>query len=282
MWVSRTSGKMGGFFCQNRARRSRRGRGRLGLFLEALETRVVPSGPGPKPTGLAVLLMNDKGDSDPVSDSDFQNELKAIANPYISGVALQIDWKDIEPDTPIYGDPNSAVPTNLELGRLNQLLAAAKDAGNKWVQLDIFAGSWSPKWVLDNSIATPDLKRVKTAQFDVPYGGQLPGASLPLPLPWDTNYLNDYGSFMKAIGVVYGGNPDFRVIAADGPTSVSAEFTEPATKSDLAMWKKHYQYTFNEYIGAWSTIFSDYQTDFPNQYVSLAHGYGMNRAAFHV
>ena len=120
--------------------RSRRGKGRLGLFFESLETRVVPSGLGPKPTGLAVLIQNNQEDSRPVPDCEFQQDLQTIANPYISGVALQIDWKDIEPDPPTYTNPGDLVPNNLRLDRLNQLFKAAADAGHKWVQLDIFAG----------------------------------------------------------------------------------------------------------------------------------------------
>jgi hypothetical protein len=114
--------------------------------------------------------------------------------------------------------------TNLDLGRINKVFDAAKQAGNKWVQLLISPGLWSPKWMLNS---------VKAAPFNVQYGHQEKGVNLPLPLPYDTDYLNDWAAFVKAISVVYGGNPNFRMIAAAGPTSVSDEFTEPDKPIDV-------------------------------------------------
>jgi hypothetical protein len=258
--------------------KTRRGSLRQSLFLEELEKRFVPSGLGAKPTGLAVLIQNQQQNSQPVPYSEFQQDLQTIANPYMSGVALQIDWKDIEPDAPTYTNPGDLVPNNLRLDRLNQLFKAAADAGHKWVQLDIFAGYWSPDWVLNSTDLAPGQKHVQTANFNVPYGHQRKGDALPLPLPFNTNttYLDEYGSFIKAISIIYGGKPDFRVIAADGPTSVSEEFTEPDRPADIARWKSQYDYTFGKYIGAWQTMFNDFNVDFPNQYVSLAHGNGID------
>jgi Bacterial Ig-like domain len=98
---------------------------------------------------------------------------------------------------------------------------------------------------------------------------------LPLPFNTNTTYLDDYGNFIKAIGIIYGGKPDFKVISASGPTSVSDEFTEPNTPTDVLTWTVDLQYTLPKYLGAWQTMFSDYNSDFPNQYVSLAHGNGI-------
>ncbi len=68
------------------------------------------------------------------------------------------------------------------------------------------------------------------------------------------------------------------MIAAAGPTSVSDEFTEPDTPSEINRWKK-YGYNFNEYVNAWQQTFGVYKTDFKEQYVSLSHGNGITRPA---
>ena len=61
---------------------------------------------GPEPSGLVVVLKNE-----PKQD---RLDLRAVNNPYISGVALQIHWGDIEP---VEGKP--------DWSKLDQLFAAA-------------------------------------------------------------------------------------------------------------------------------------------------------------
>src|SRR5579863_9638597 len=60
-----------------------------------------------KPSGLVVVLPPGR----PVDDDD----RKAIANQYISGVAAQVDWRDVEP---VQGKP--------DWSRLDALFAAAE------------------------------------------------------------------------------------------------------------------------------------------------------------
>jgi hypothetical protein len=59
------------------------------------------------------------------------------------------------------------------------------------------------------------------------------------------------------------------MIAAAGPTSVSAEMSLPHSQSDIAQWKK-LGYTSQKYINAWNQTFSVYSSTFPHQYFSLA------------
>src|SRR5271169_3186959 len=72
------------------------------------------------PKGLVVVIENKPHEN--------RLNLRALNNPYISGVALQIRWRDIEP---VQGNP--------DWSKLDQLFAAA-EASKKWVQLLIFAG----------------------------------------------------------------------------------------------------------------------------------------------
>lgn len=73
------------------------------------------------PTGLVVVIDNKPQEDQPL-------DRRALDNPFISGVALQIRWRDIEP---VQGKP--------DWSKLDQLFAAA-ETSKKWIQLLIFPG----------------------------------------------------------------------------------------------------------------------------------------------
>ena len=261
---------------QDRPSRKFRTRYRHRLFIdESLEGRTLLSAAtGVLPaaqTGLATVIANDDFNTGaPLSQTDFNKELATISNPSISGVAFQIRWDDIEPVAPTPVPGSAAINYNLSLCRLQQVFNAA-DAAGKWVQLLIFPGFWSPSWVI-NSVATD--------KFYVQYGPEK-GKFLPLPLPLSTNttYFDDWSAFLGQISAAFETNPEFRMISAAGPTSVSVEFTEPdSTKTILpdgltenAEWQLD-GYTPALYERAWQEVFNTYAADFPGQYISLSHG----------
>jgi hypothetical protein len=95
------------------------------LFPFAASATPVPlPGNNAAPTGLVVVIEN--------KPQQPQLNLQALNNPLISGVALQIRWRDLEP---VRGKP--------DWSKLDQLFAAA-ESSRKWVQLLIFPGFWSP------------------------------------------------------------------------------------------------------------------------------------------
>jgi hypothetical protein len=197
------------------------------------------------PNGLVVVLENKPGQA--------QLDLQALNNPFISGVALQIRWRDLEP---VEGKPDWT--------KLDQLFAAA-ESSNKWVQLLIFPGFFSPPWALEGA---------QTEMFAIQYGPGK-GEVEKLPLPWDEVYLTHWFAFLKQLSDRYGKSPAFRVAAAAGPTSVSAEFTLPMKPEDVEKWRS-VGYTPRKYEEAWQKVFQVYAADFPNQYVSLSTGSGLN------
>jgi hypothetical protein len=198
-----------------------------------------------QPSGL-VVVIEDKPQQDRL-------DLRALNNPLISGVALQIHWCDIEP-----------AQGKLDWSKLDQLFAAA-ESSNKWVHLLIFPGFFTPAWALEG---------VKTEQFAIQYGPGK-GTVKALPMPWNRLYLKRWFAFLKQLSDKYGRSPAFRVVAADGPTSVSAEFTLPSSPKDLKTWQND-SYTPSKYMGAWQNVLQVYAADFPNQYVSLSAGRGLN------
>ena len=198
-----------------------------------------------QPTGQVVVIEN--------RPQENRLNLQALNNPYIRGVALQIRWRDIEP---VQGNP--------DWSKLDQLFAAA-EASRKWVQLLIFPGFFSPPWALEG---------VKTEMFPLQYGPGK-GSVEPLPMPWDDIYLGRWFAFVKQLSERYGRSPAFRVVAAAGPTSVSAEFTLPSKPEDVPTWLNA-GYTPRKYIAAWQKTLQVYAADFPNQYISLSLGFGLN------
>ena len=198
------------------------------------------------PGGLVVVIV-DKPQKDQSLD------LRAVDNPSISGVALQIHWSDIEP---VEGKP--------DWRKLDELFAAAEKS-KKWVQLLIFPGFFSPAWALEG---------VKTEQFPIQYGPGN-GTVMSLPMPWNTVYLNRWFAFLKLLSDRYGKSPAFRVIGAAGPTSVSVEMSLPQRPVDLKTWQND-GYTPGKYTEAYRKAFQVYATDFPDQDVSLSLGIGLN------
>ena len=84
------------------------------------------------PAGLAVVL--------PSGENRYQSlNLQVLNIPFITGVAVQVNWRDIEPTQ---GAPDSS--------KLDELFAAAESA-NKWVQLAIFPAFFSPAWALEGT-----------------------------------------------------------------------------------------------------------------------------------
>ena len=190
------------------------------------------------PSGLVVVLPSGRYQS---------LNLQALNNAFMSGVAVQINWRDIEP---VQGKP--------DWSKLDELFAAA-ESSKKWVQLAIFPGFFSPAWALDGA---------KTDLFAIPYGPGH-GTVTRLPMPWDRVYLDRWFAFLKQLSERFGRSPAFRMIAAAGPTSVSEEMTLPVSPPAIRQWLND-SYTPAKYLAAWEEAFHVYADAFPNQCVSLA------------
>ena len=192
------------------------------------------------PSGLVVLL--------PSGEKNYQSmNLQVLNNPFMSGIAVQINWRDIEP---VQGKPDWT--------QLDALFAAA-ESSKKWVHLIMFPGFFSPAWALEGA---------QTDLFKIQYGPGK-GTDARLPMPWDRVYLDRWFTFVKLLSARYGGSPAFRMIAAAGPTSVSVEMTLPNSATAHQQWLKN-SYTPAKYLGAWEDAFHFYGGTFPNQCISLA------------
>ena len=172
---------------------------------------------------------------------------RTYTNPNISGLTFRTSWADVEP-----------TEGNFTWTKLDTVFDKAEKNG-KWVELVLIPGFATPAWALQG---------VQTASFNVKYGPGK-GDQLSLPLPWDQTYLNRWFAFLKAVSARYQNRPSFIKIAADGPTSVTAEMSLPNEDADLCTWISA-GYTSDQLIGAWQQVFAAYAQIFPRQYFSLA------------
>ncbi len=192
------------------------------------------------PNGPVVLL--------PSGEKNYRSmKLQLLSNPSMSGVAVQVNWSDIE-----------ASEDKPDWSQLDALFAAAA-AEKKWVHLIMFPGFFSPPWALEG---------VQTDLFEIQYGPGK-GTSAKLPMPWDRVYLGRWFAFMKLLSARYGELPAFRMIAAAGPTSVSVEMTLPNSPAAHRQWMAD-GYAPARYLSAWDDTFHFYAETFRNQCISLS------------
>ncbi len=201
-----------------------------------------PSSPTTQPRGITAV-----NNFEPSTRVGSLFDDQTYTNPYIAGLTFRTSWADIEPTD---GD--------FVWAKLDTVFENA-EKNSKWVELVLIPGFGTPAWALQG---------VQTATFGVKYGPGK-GDQLSLPLPWDQTYLNRWFAFLKAVSVRYQDRPSFVKIAADGPTSVTAEMSLPNEPADLCTWVK-VGYTSERLIGAWTQVFANYAQIFPRQYFSLA------------
>jgi Beta-galactosidase len=172
---------------------------------------------------------------------------RTYANPSIAGLTFRTSWTDIEP-----------TQDGFVWAKLDTVFDNAEKHG-KWVELVLIPGFGAPAWALQG---------VDAATFNVKYGPGK-GDQLSLPLPWDETYLNRWFSFLTAVSDRYQDRSSFIKVAADGPTSVTAEMSLPNESTDLCTWIR-VGYTSDRLMGAWKEVFAHCAQIFPRQYVSLA------------
>jgi hypothetical protein len=230
--------------------------------------REVAGTPPSKPAGLIVTQIYAVGKT-PFANSVFTSTGTKSVGRYTTGVDLAIQWCNIEPHPDVF-----------DWKPLDRLFAEAAprkgDPQGKFVDLTIIPGFESPRWA---------LRGVPSVTSSYAYGGTVPRRRLPKP--WNNTYLNRWFAFLAAVAGRYGDKPEFRMVEAAGPTSVSTEMTLPdwpsprdtglpptlndiaLDHSDLTMWSA-WGYTEPTLIGAWDRVFASYHRLFPNQYIGLA------------
>jgi hypothetical protein len=154
-----------------------------------------------------------------------------LADPAISGLALQVHWDTLNPNPP--GTPNAYDWTYLDLAFTQVLLSNILNpfAGPKTIQLIITPGFQTPSWVFQELAPCDPLFNGKSAPDCgwVTFNGyQEQADGNKFPLPWSPIYQSAWKTFLTALAARYGSNPALVSIAVDGPTAASAEMILPS------------------------------------------------------
>jgi uncharacterized protein (TIGR03437 family) len=157
-----------------------------------------------------------------------------LADPAISGLALQVHWDTLNPYAPpaanayFWNYVDDAFSQASAWNVQNPMLAP------KTIQLIATPGFQTPQWMLneltscDGLFATPAQTPPSTCGRVTFTGYQENGDSDQLPLPWNPTYKSAWQTFLTALAARYGSNPLFVSIAVDGPTGASAEMILPS------------------------------------------------------
>lgn len=214
-----------------------------------METSGTPTVPA-IPTRPAGITAVNNFEPDSQAGSFFIGKLfqdQTYTNPSVAGLTYRTSWADIEP-----------TQSGFVWTKLDAVFDNAEKNG-KWVELVLIPGFGSPGWALQG---------VQTSMFSVNYGPGK-GTQLLLPLPWDQTYLNRWFTFLKMVSARFENRPSFLKIAADGPTSITAELTLPDAPADICNWV-NLGYTSDRLIASWKQVFANFAQIFPRQYFSLA------------
>jgi hypothetical protein len=213
----------------------------------------------------------------PASDAPLAN---AAQNPAISGLMLRMTWEDMEPSDGTFNWPITDAVFKLAEQSTSISQPRPGLTAHKFVVLSFVPGFETPSWALRDPAGK--LPSAATGSFCIPYGVGA-GTTATLPLPWDPTYLNNWSNFLQQIASHYESKPEFLMITADGPTSISEEMSLPGAagpaspcdeSADIASWKD-LGYTSERYAAAWSTAFQDFHANFPNQVTSFAYYRGL-------
>jgi hypothetical protein len=152
-----------------------------------------------------------------------------LENPAVSGIALQVHWRFVQPDQP---------PAELNWDYIDDAFERAKAHPGKKIQLIVTAGFNSPKWMLDSGAncdflfqghTRPVHFHCDTIDFDYYFEktDQDPSTQLRLPLPWSHLYITHWHAFLSKLARRYGSEDTLVSVSMAGPTAASAEMIMP-------------------------------------------------------
>jgi len=189
-----------------------------------------------------------------------------LDNPAASGIAAEISWGLLNPGNP-GPDPSDPAPGSYNWGPMDDLFIAVNqwntanaDLPPKTIQFLLLPGFSSPGWVfsdIDAGVCGTGTRPVDCSgscdgMFMTPYPSPIvpqvsnkcgyttlfykvesePIEQLPLPMPWNAVYKNDWKTFLTAFDKQVQQQPShtaFVSITIAGPTASSTEMILPST-----------------------------------------------------
>jgi hypothetical protein len=169
---------------------------------------------------------------------------------FITGYSIRVSWKSLEPTKGAYNW--KVIDNALNLARKN----------DKYIVLRILAGAFSPDWVMAQP-NVPKLEYVETNKNKPGYG-----TKISLPVPWDSNYLNLYYTFLGALSKWYSTEPKLYWVAVSGPVlGAATPYLSPDSGTLAIMYTKGL--TAYKWEEVWKEAIDRTATLFPLKAISL-------------
>lgn len=222
----------------------------LALFFALLSA--VPSSygaPGQEKPGLFALHNVTRGPLEP----------SVLGFSYIKGVALQVGWRDIEPEEGKY-----------DWSKVDELISMAKSA-NKRITLHLLPLR-PPQWVFDAG-AEPFVFTIR-----VP-GNPRQGEQVTEYVPWDPVFLKKWAILVERFGARYNREPAIFAVSVTAP---APEMMLPGSFPPHSESFRRLQEIYNRdaYLSAWRRMIDAYHLAFPDKPKFVAPGIVLEDAYF--
>lgn len=178
-------------------------------------------------------------------------DAELLRRPYIRGVALQIGWRDVEPQEGQY-----------QWGRIDDVLALAQRE-HKLVTIHILPLR-PPEWIFNAG--------AQEFSFTINFPGSPQyGRTVREVVPWDAVYLAKWRNMVKQFGARYNSNPAVFAVSVTAPVP---EMVLPGSfpRNTEAYQRISGMYDRSVYLAAWKKMIDIYQEFFPGKYKFLAPG----------
>ena len=226
--------------------------GLVWFFHPVLLHATAPSGPVAiaRPSGLYAM------------DPCFKNGTCPALPAFVDGVYVRVNWDQIQPLS----------PTEYNWSRVDRALLSAR-AANKRLQIGVWPGIASPRWLYDN-LGAPHFPM----RWNLHWGP--PNCSVVrTPLPWDPVFLTAWGHFVSKLGERYDHESDVVAVQVAGIDAQTMEQLLPTKTaegcpgaSDPAVTWAAKGYTPRRIESAWERIIGFYQKAFTRTSLILMTG----------
>jgi uncharacterized protein (TIGR03437 family) len=160
---------------------------------------------------------------------------RVLENPALSGgLAIQVGWERLNPSPPSTAQPYDWSYLDDVFASVSTWNASNPGKAPKTIQMIVFAGFFTPQWVLDQ-IPSCDGLFMSPPQTPASNCGKATfiGYFEPhddhtvLPMPWNPVYKSSFRAFLTAFAARYGAKPALVSMAVSGPTAASTEIILP-------------------------------------------------------
>lgn len=173
-----------------------------------------------------------------------------LTRDYISGVALQVGWRDVEPQEGRY-----------DWSAIDAVVASARRS-NKRITIHLLP-LHPPPWVFAAGV------QPFTFTMNFP-GSPFAGREQTEPLPWDPVYLQKWENLLRQFGGRYRSEPALFAVSVTAPTP---EMVLPGgIPRSESFQRLQAIYSKDTYLRAWRRMIDAYGAAFPEQRKFLAPG----------